>query len=208
MPISIFPGDGAVAGLILAHGAGAGQQSPFMTSSARALAARGIVIGTFDFPYMAARRHVPDPAPVLERTWREVVQASTGIREFAGLPLYIGGKSMGGRIASQAAAANDLPISGLVFLGYPLHPPGKPQQKRDAHLPSIAAPMLFVQGTRDAFGTAEEIRALLPRLQQAELHEIEGGDHSFKVARRAPIGQAEVFERIHDLVARWIAALP
>ena len=103
-----------------------------------------------------------------------------------GSPLFIGGKSMGGRIASQAAAASALPIAGLVYLGYPLHPPGKPDQPRDRHLPDIKSPMLFVQGTRDAFGTSDEIRALLPRLNAGTvLHEIVGGDHSFKVPARA-----------------------
>src|SRR5919197_701099 len=94
-------------------------------------------------------------------------------------------RAMGGRIASQAAAERPLPISGLIFLGYPLHPPGKPTQRRDAHLPNIQVPMLFVQGSRDAFGAADEIRALLPRLAPStELYELEGGDHSFKVPAR------------------------
>jgi predicted alpha/beta-hydrolase family hydrolase len=205
--ISVFPSDGPAAALILAHGAGAGQRSPFMTSTARALAARGIVTGTFDFPYMASGRRVPDPAPVLEQAWGDAVAAAQAIREFAGLPLFIGGKSMGGRIASQAAASNELPIAGLIYLGYPLHPPGKPQQRRDAHLPSISAPMLFVQGSRDTFGTAAEIRALLSRLQHAELHEVEGGDHSFKVPARAPTPQAAVMEQIFDRVVAFVRAV-
>ena len=175
-----------------------------MAAAARALAARGIVTGTFDFPYMAARRKVPDPAPVLEQAWRDAIAAAGRLDSFAGLPLYIGGKSMGGRIASQAAAANDLPIAGLVYLGYPLHPPGKPQQRRDAHLPSIAAPMLFVQGTRDAFGTADEIRHLLPRLQRAELYEVAGGDHSFKVPAKGGVPQDEVLEHIYDRIGDFV----
>ncbi|HWK08904.1 MAG TPA: alpha/beta family hydrolase, partial [Vicinamibacterales bacterium] len=159
---------------------------------------------TFDFPYMAARRKVPDPAPVLEQAWRDAIAAAGRLDSFAGLPLYIGGKSMGGRIASQAAAANDLPIAGLVYLGYPLHPPGKPQQRRDAHLPSIAAPMLFVQGTRDAFGTADDIRHLLPRLQRAELYEVAGGDHSFKVPAKGGVPQDEVLEHIYDRIGDFV----
>ena len=201
----MYPTDSSTAALVLGHGAGAGQRSPFMASTAQALAARGIVTATFDFPYMTARRKLPDPAAVLEQAWRDAIAAAGEEPAFRGLPLYIGGKSMGGRIASQAAAAGELPIAGLVYLGYPLHPPGKPQQRRDAHLPSIAAPMLFVQGTRDAFGTADEIRGILPRLQRAELHEVEGGDHSFKVPKTG-MPQAAVFQNIHDRIAGFIRA--
>ena len=210
--LTVYPPDsgvaavGAVGALILGHGAGAGQRSPFMTSAARALAARGIVTATFDVPYMTARRKVPDQAPVLEQSWRDAVAAAREHSAFDGLPLYIGGKSMGGRIASQSAAAGALPIAGLVYLGYPLHPPGKPQQRRDAHLPSIAAPMLFVQGTRDPFGTAAEIRELLPRLRQAELYEVAAADHSFKVPAKSGTPQATVFQNIYDRVAEFIRA--
>lgn len=177
-----------------------------MAGAAAALAARGIAAATFDFPYMRAGRKVPDPAPVLEQAWRDAVSAAAGVTAFAKLPLFAGGKSMGGRIASQAAAGSDLGISGLIFLGYPLHPPGKPQQRRDAHLPSITAPMLFVQGTRDPFGTAEEIRDLLPRLHRAELCEVAGGDHSFKVPAKGGTPQAQVMAQIYDRVAAFIHA--
>ncbi len=186
------------AALVLAHGAGAGQTSPFMTRFAGGMALRGISTATFDFPYMAARRKVPDRAPVLEQSWREALEAATA--ELAGLPLVIGGKSMGGRIASHIAAQGCAGVDGLVFLGYPLHPPGKPEQRRDAHLPAIREPILFVQGTRDAFGTAAEIAALLPSLQHAQLHEVDGGDHSFKVSGR----KGDVLEGIMDAVAAWI----
>ena len=170
------------------------------------MAARGITTATFDFPYMTARRKVPDPAAVLEQSWREAVAAAREHSAFRDLPLYIGGKSMGGRIASQSAAAGELPIAGLVYLGYPLHPPGKPQQRRDAHLPSIAVPMLFVQGTRDAFGTSAEIRELLPRLQQAELFEIDGGDHSFRVPAKSATPQTTVLENIFDRILQFTRA--
>jgi len=189
------------AALVLAHGAGAGQKSPFMVRFARGMALRGLNAATFDFPYMAERRKVPDRAPVLERAWREAVE--TARAEFGGLPIVIGGKSMGGRIASHIAAQGCDGVTGLVFLGYPLHPPGKPEQRRDAHLPSIAQPMLFVQGTRDAFGTADEIAALLPALTHAILHRVEGADHSFKV----PARKEDVIEGILDEVARWIEGL-
>jgi uncharacterized protein len=161
---------------------------------------------TFDFPYMAAGRKVPDKTDVLEHAWREAIAAAR--ERFPDLPLFIGGKSMGGRIASHVAAAGAADIRGLVFLGYPLHPPGKPDQRRDAHLPRIGQPMLFVQGTRDAFGTADEIRALTGRLERATLHEVEGGDHSFKVSGRGAPKPDEVLDRVLDTVRDWIVTLP
>ena len=189
------------AAIVLAHGAGAGQASPFMVTVARGFAARGIVAATFDFPYMTARRRVPDRAPVLEQHWRETIETARSV--FPGLPLFIGGKSMGGRIASQVAARRDCgPIAGLIVLGYPLHPPGKPQQRRDAHLPSIVEPMLFVQGSRDTFGTAAEIRELLPALQAATLHEVIDGDHSLKVPARARASAG--LDRVLDVAAAWM----
>jgi uncharacterized protein len=206
LELCVYPAARATAALLLAPGAGAGQRSPFMTAAAAALAARGIATATFDFPYMRAGRKAPDPAPALEQTWREAVSAAHGVKGLESLPLFAGGKSMGGRIASQAAAANDLGIAGLIFLGYPLHPPGKPQQRRDAHLPGITAPMLFVQGTRDAFGAAEEIRDLVPRLHRAELCEIAGGDHSFKVPAKGGTPQAQVLPQIYDRVVAFIHA--
>lgn len=179
-----------IAAIVVAHGAGAGQMSQFMVRTATGLAERGISAATFDFPYIAAGRRVPDRAPVLEAAWRDAIAAAR--ERLGGLPLFIGGKSMGGRIASHIASQGGAgTLAGLVFFGYPLHPPGRPQQRRDAHLPAIAEPMLFVQGTRDQFGTVEEITALLPTLQRATLHEIAGGDHSFKVpggkARQEPV---------------------
>jgi predicted alpha/beta-hydrolase family hydrolase len=189
---------------VLAHGAGAGQTSPFITRFARGMAERGITTATFDFPYMAARRKIPDPAGVLEASWLAAIEAARS--EIPEDLLFIGGKSMGGRIASQVAAQDHPPLAGLVFLGYPLHPPGKPAQRRDAHLPRVAEPMFFVQGTRDAFGTADEIRTLLPRLPRAELHEVAGGDHSFKISGRAGTKPPDVMPMLMDAVASWIAA--
>lgn len=192
------------AAIVLAHGAGAGQTSSFMVRAATGLSERGVAAATFDFPYISAGRRVPDRAPVLEEAWRQAITA--GRAQLAGLPLFIGGKSMGGRIASHVASQGVVgSLAGLVFFGYPLHPPGKPQQRRDAHLPAIAEPMLFVQGGVDAFGTGAEIRGLLSSLRRATLHEIPGGDHSFKVpggqARQAP-ALAEVL----DTAAAWIRA--
>ena len=190
-----------IASFVIAHGAGAGQASPFMTKFARGMVERGISAATFDFPYMKAGRKVPDKAEVLEACWRDAIGAAN--KEFGNVPLFIGGKSMGGRIASQVAAGEHAPIKGLIYLGYPLHPPGKPQQLRDAHLPKIAEPMLFVQGSRDAFGTVAEIRELLPRLQQATVYEVAGGDHSLKVTGRGRTAD-QVMAEVMDAVAAWI----
>ena len=179
--------------------------SRFMVEAAGGLATRGVSTATFDFPYMSAGRSVPDRAPVLERAWRDALDAARA--GFPNLPLFIGGKSMGGRIASHVASQGDAgPLRGLVFLGYPLHPPGKPEQRRDAHLPAIQEPMLFVQGSKDAFGTAAEIRALLSLLSHATLHEIAGGDHSFKVPG-GKTRQEPVFLNILDTVAEWMRSL-
>jgi predicted alpha/beta-hydrolase family hydrolase len=204
--LSVYPGDRAVAGLVLGHGAGGGQRSHFMVLAAKQMAARGVTTATFDFPYVIARRQVPDKAPVLEASWRDAIEAARAHDEFRGLPLFIGGKSMGGRMASHLAAAHVDGIRGLVFFGYPLHPPGRPDQRRDAHLPDIREPMLFVQGTRDPFGSAGEIRELLPRLKsRASVHDVFDGDHSFKVRISiAGRSQAAVFDEIFDVAAAFI----
>ena len=200
----VYRSDSPAAGLVLAHGAGGGQGTPFMVRAATGLASRGVVTATFDFPYIAAGRHVPDRPEVLERAWRAAVEAARA--EFPAVPLFIGGKSMGGRIASHIAAQGCDGLAGLVFLGYPLHPPGKPEQRRDVHLPGIREPLLFVQGTRDAFGTVAEIRELLPRLHDATVHEVAGGDHSFKVSGRGAPKPDAVLGGILDAVVVWMGA--
>jgi len=201
--VTVYSSASPSAAVVIAHGAGAGQSSPFITRVARGLVERGVSAATFDFPYMAARRKAPDKPAVLEASWRGAIAAARA--ELPGVPLFIGGKSMGGRIASQVAAGEHDAIEGLIFLGYPLHPPGRPQQRRDAHLPEIAEPMLFVQGSRDAFGTADEIRDLRPRLQRATLYEVEGGDHSFKIGGRGAPKPEAVIDSILDEVVRWMA---
>ena len=200
MDLQLYPSESPVAAIVLAHGAGAGQTSPSMVQRmASGLASRGLAAATFDFPYMAARRGAPDRAPVLEQAWRDAVERAR--LQLTGLPLFIGGKSMGGRIASHIASQGGIgEIGGLVFLGYPLHPPGRPEQRRDAHLPQIREPMLFVQGGKDTFGTGDELRDLIPRLQHATLHEIPGGDHGFKVPKRLG-SPAAVLNEVMDLVA-------
>jgi len=175
-----------------------------MVRMAEGLAGRGLAAATFDFPYMTARRSVPDKPAVLEQAWRDALAEAR--ETFGALPLFIGGKSMGGRIASHIAAdgtAGD--VRGLVFFGYPLHPPGKPQQRRDAHLPRIPQPMLFVQGSVDTFGTGDEIRTLLPTLRQATMHEVTGGDHGFKVPKRVG-DQDGVMATVMDTAGAWARA--
>jgi len=163
--------------LVLAHGAGGPMDSPFLATFARAIAAEGFRVARFEFPYMAARRHggkrgAPDREPVLRAAWHEAIAELGGPQR-----LVIGGKSMGGRIASLVA--DEEGVRGLVCLGYPFHPPGQPQKLRTAHLAALATPALIVQGTRDAFGTREEVAAYA--LSDAiRIRWIEGGDHSWK----------------------------
>lgn len=204
--LSVYPSDRPFAGLVLAHGAGAGQRSHFMVFAAEQLAQRGVTTATFDFPYVTARRKVPDKAAVLEESWRSAYSAAQKHSAFAGLPLFVGGKSMGGRISSRLAASHVEGVRGLVFFGYPLHPPGRPDQRRDAHLPEIREPMLFIQGTRDPFGTADDITAMLPTLSAGTaVHAVTDGDHSFTV-RVSVAGRSQdaVFAEIFDEAAAFI----
>jgi predicted alpha/beta-hydrolase family hydrolase len=191
--------------IILAHGAGANQLSGFMKLFASGLAQRGFDALTFNFLYMEQGRGAPDQKPKLESCYRAVIDTASSHRKLKNNRLIIGGKSMGGRIASLVvAAAGDERIAGLVFLGYPLHPPGQPQKLRTDHWPSIKIPMLFVQGTRDSLGTPAEINPILKKLKlRAEIYVIETGDHSFKVQKSAGVAQADVFERAMDKITHW-----
>src|ERR1700751_1651919 len=191
-----YPATGNRAGvtLILGHGAGADQTSGFMVAFATALADRGIGVVTFNFLYSEQRRRFPDPNARLESCWRAVIETvQRRITSSAGR-LAIGGKSMGGRIASQVAAGGVGDLAGLVFLGYPLHPPGKPDRLRAAHLQDVKAPMLFVQGSRDGFGTPAELQPIIGQLvPAADLFVVEDGDHSFKVPKSAGAKQQDVY---------------
>ena len=195
--------------LIVAHGAGAGQNSPFIVDFSRALAARGFDIVTFNFAYMEQRRRLPDRAPALEACYAKVIREAQRRLTVSASALFIGGKSMGGRIATQVAAADaELPIAGVVLLGYPLHPPGQPQKRRDAHLPSVGRPMLVIQGSRDAFGTPDELRPAFETLTPpASLHVIEGADHSFKVSGTNAPRRAAVDEDVRGTAAAWMQAI-
>lgn len=184
--------------LCLAHGAGAGMRHPFLEGVAQALAAEGIATFRYEFPYMAARRKRPDPKPVLLATVRAAVAAAAK----EGLPLLAGGKSMGGRMTSLAAADGGIAAQGLVFLGFPLHPAGKPGTERAEHLARVPQPTLFVQGTRDKLAELDLLRPVLP--PKATLHVIEGADHGFAVKGR---GSGDVQREIAAAVARWADAL-
>jgi predicted alpha/beta-hydrolase family hydrolase len=194
------------AALILGHGAGAGQRSAFMVDFAHALSALGIDVITFNFLYTEQGRRIPDRAPALEACYRAVIDAVRAGVDAARHALFIGGKSMGGRIATQVAAADpQLRLSGLVLLGYPLHPPGKPTERRDKHLPAIARPMLFVQGTRDAFGTPDELAPILATLHPAPaVHVVAQGDHSFKLSKKDPSVQARVYAEVQQAILSFV----
>jgi hypothetical protein len=193
---------------VLGHGAGANQLSSFMRMFASGLATRGIDAMTFNFLYTERGRRIPDPKARLESCYHAVINAALSHRKLKKNRLVIGGKSMGGRIASQVAAAEGDRVAGLVFLGYPLHPPGRPDKLRAEHLKDVRAPMLFAQGARDTFGTAKEIGAVIKKLRlPATLYVIEGGDHSFKVPKSAGIPQPEVHEKVMDEVARWARSI-
>jgi len=196
---------------VLGHGAGASQDSGFMVMFATGLAERGVDVMTFNFVYMEQGRSVPDQKHKLESCFRAVIDTAVKHRKLKNNRLLIGGKSMGGRIASQVAAAASEEkepladqINGLVFLGYPLHPPGAPAKLRVEHLAQVRKPMLFVQGTRDALGTPEEIQPFIKGLRPAaKIHSIEGGDHSFKAPKKFGVPQEKIYETAMNEIVRW-----
>jgi predicted alpha/beta-hydrolase family hydrolase len=198
---------------LLGHGAGANQLSGFMRMFAKGLAERGLDVMTFNFIYMEQGRSVPDQKPKLESCFRAVIESISKHRKLKSNRLVVGGKSMGGRIASQVVAAREdeplaIDVSGLVFLGYPLHPPGQTLKLRVEHLEHIKKPMLFVQGTRDALGTPDEIQPFVKNLRPpAQIYSIEGGDHSFKAPKKFGLPQEQIYEHALDEIARWTAAI-
>ena len=193
--------DGPV--LLFAPGAGAGEDHPWMQRTGRGLAERGVSVVTFDFPYRLAGRRLPDRGPVLEDAYRAAWHEVAG-RYPSRVRLCIGGKSMGGRIATQVCAAGNLSPSPakVICFGYPLHPPGRPAQRRDQHLPRVSVPALFLHGSRDPFGSPEEMSELVGWLPQATLSLVEGGDHSLAVPARQDAGK--VFDAALDRAARWL----
>ncbi|MGH7644577.1 MAG: alpha/beta hydrolase family protein [Gemmatimonadales bacterium] len=192
---------------VLTHGAGAGMRHPFLEAVARALADRQIATFRYQFPYMERRERRPDPPGVLEATVRAAVGAAAAAAP--GLPLVAGGKSLGGRMTSSAAAKQPLDaVRGLVFLGFPLHPPKRPASERAAHLDRVALPMLFLQGTRDDLADLSLLEPVCRRLgPRATLHVVEGADHSFRVLKRSGRTDAEVLEELADAVVGWLRTL-
>src|SRR5947199_1846087 len=199
--------DGARVLYVLAHGAGAGMRHTFLESIAQRLAECGIATLRYQFPYMERRAGRPDPPAVAAATVRAAVTEAA--RVAPGLPLVAGGKSFGGRMTSTAQAEAPLPgVRGLLFLGFPLHPPGKPGDKRAEHLDRVQIPMLFLQGDRDEFADLKLLKPVVKRLgERAKLHLVEGGDHSFKVLKRSGGTEADVMSELADAMARWAAGI-
>jgi uncharacterized protein len=192
---------------VFAHGAGAGMTHPFMQAFAEGLCARGIATLRYQFPYMEKAGRRPDPPAIAHATVRAAVTEAG--RHCPGLPLIAGGKSFGGRMTSQAQAAAPLEgVRGLAFLGFPLHPAGKPSTDRAGHLADIHVPMLFLQGTRDTLAEAALIEGVVERLApSARLHLVEAADHSFHVLARSGRNDRDVLREILDAFADWADAV-
>jgi uncharacterized protein len=193
--------------VVLAHGAGVDMRSPFLSAVHEGLAARGFVTIKFNFPYKQRGGRTPDPAPVLESCFTRVLDAVRGDERIAARRIVIGGKSLGGRMASHLAAKGEA-VDGVLLLGYPLHPAGKPTQLRVAHLDKIRVPMLFFAGTRDALCQLDLLRQTLSRLTApTQLHVIDGGDHSFNVLKSMKRDVAAVWDEIIETSAQWLDRL-
>jgi predicted alpha/beta-hydrolase family hydrolase len=200
---------------VFAHGAGAGHFHPFMTNYAGALCTRGVSVVTFNFPYMEARRKTPDRAPVLEESFRRVIAGAMKHGSVKASHVFIGGKSMGGRIATHLGAAPERwpdapPLAGIIAFGYPLAPPrSRKTGDRVTHLKALTVPTLIVQGTRDPFGGPDEIREAIADANPSPpitVLPIESGDHSFAVLKASGRDQAGVHTAIQDDVVAWIRA--
>ncbi|HKY32495.1 MAG TPA: alpha/beta family hydrolase [Candidatus Polarisedimenticolia bacterium] len=190
--------------LVLAHGAGAGMRHPFMESAAAELGRRGMATLRYQFPYMQRASRRPDPPAVLQAAVRAAVRAAAAAAP--GLPLLAGGKSMGGRMTSLAAAAEELEgVRGIVLFGFPLHAAGSPSAERGAHLSRVTVPMLFLQGTRDRLADLDRLRPLLAPIPGATLSILQGADHSFHPPKSSGRGGAEVLAEIAETVTTWAA---
>ena len=191
---------------VFAHGAGAGMTHSFMARVADGLAARGVATLRYQFPYMERASKRPDPPAIAHGAVRAAVDEAA--RAMPGVPLFAGGKSFGGRMASQAQAASPLPgVRGLAFFGFPLHPAGKPSIERAAHLSGVAIPMLFLQGTRDALAQLDLLQGVAASLgDRATLKIFEGADHSFHVPARSGTNDREVMEEMLDMTAAWMSS--
>ncbi len=189
--------------LALAHGAGAGMRHPFLTALARELAEAQVATLRYQFPYMEQQRRVPDTPSVLTATVRAAVRAAAGAAPE--LPLLAGGKSLGGRMTSTAAAREPLEgVCGIVFFGFPQHPPNRPGTKRAEHLARVGVPMLFLQGTRDTLANLDLLRPVCAGLEsRATLRVIAEADHSFHVLKRSGKNDAEIVRELAQAVASW-----
>src|SRR5688500_15881045 len=197
--------DDARAALVFGHSAGAGMRHPVMARTARVLAEAGIATTRFQFPYMEAGARRVDPQPVAESTVRAAIDFARV--ELAGLPLFAGGKSYGGRMTSNALARqHDADVRGIVFYGFPLHMPKKPAVERASHLREVRVPLLFLQGTRDELADLSLIREVVAGLDRATLHVVEHGDHSFSVLKRSGRTAQSVHEELRDVAAAWMDA--
>ena len=192
--------------LVLAHGAGAGMAHPFMAAVAEGLAARAVATLRYQFPYMERGSRRPDSPRVAQAAVRSAVEEAA--RRLPGVALFAGGKSFGGRMTSQAQAAEPLPdVRGLVFVGLPLHPASKPGIERAAHLAKVDVPMLFLQGTRDALAEIGLVRDVVAGLgSRATLHAVHEADHSFQVLVRSGRTNTEVLEELANEISRWTAS--
>lgn len=190
--------------LIIAHGAGGPMYSPFITLFHRGMAEKGYLTVKFNFPYMEARRKVPDKREILEASYREVIETIKN-GKYQPKRVFVGGKSMGGRIASQVAAAGE-EVDGLFFLGYPLHRPGQLDMLRDEHLYRIEKPMLFISGTKDQFAKKELLDQVVSKLgDKAKIDWIEGGDHSYNT-RQGKDAQAKIYTEAMEILDSWVRA--
>ena len=188
--------------VVLGHGAGGNRRNPMLMALAEALAASGRAALLYNFPYAEARSRRPDPPAVLEAATRAA--AALALESSGAARIVHGGRSMGGRIASQVVAAGER-ADGLAFLGYPLHPPGQFEKRREAHLPQVQAPLLFIQGTRDSFARGDLLDALIERLgARAELHRVEHADHSFGVQKRSGRTAADVLAEVRATLLGWL----
>jgi uncharacterized protein len=198
---------GPATAVILAHGAGSDMRSAFVSAVHEGLAARGYVTVKFNFPYTEIGRRAPDPAPVLEACYARVLDAVRRDKKIGADRVVIGGKSLGGRMASHLAAQGAA-VAGVLLLGYPLHAPGKMDKPRVAHLPQIRVPMLFIAGTRDSLSNLDLLRRTIQTLPaKIDLHVIEGGDHSFNVPKSMRRDVQSIWDEIVTTAAEWLAKL-
>jgi predicted alpha/beta-hydrolase family hydrolase len=198
--IQTVPENGARdAVFIYAPGAGSNMHDPFGRYVCRALAEHGITCLRMQFPYMEAKRRAPDRTAVLEATWRAVIETARG----RGKKLIVGGRSMGGRIASYVVAQGER-VAALALFAYPLHSPGRPDQWRDAHLPSISVPTLFCSGMRDAFAAPDELRAIASKMKRATVHLLEGADHGYAVLAASGRKREDVWAEAVETTLAWL----